>query len=107
MMAWVSTYRIRPPSGQSVMVRFGASIFWAAHCRWRNKWFMLVPGGSETEIAAPSFWWCRDETDASNESATEYSENIPKERVSFRRSKHPQQLSLFDDSEKLSQRRVA
>jgi hypothetical protein len=42
------------------MVRFGASVFFAAHERLIDKWVMIA-NGKEEEIAHPSLWWC-DET---------------------------------------------
>jgi hypothetical protein len=59
--SFVFTFRIKPPSGVTLMVRDGANVFDAYHCRWRNKWFMLLPGGREEAMpAAPQFFWLRD-----------------------------------------------
>jgi hypothetical protein len=90
-MSWVSSFRIPPPANKTILVRFGASILFAGYSRLTNQWFMLANGSQEL-ISAPSLWWCEDREINKNE--PEYSQNIPRERVSLRRSKLPQQLFL-------------
>lgn len=56
MPAFVSTAKHPPPSGQSLMVRAGGSVYWAAHnalLGWRH----LVPGHGEESILQPDEWW--------------------------------------------------
>ena len=88
-MSWVSTFRIPPPANQTISVRFGASVCFAAYSSLLRQWF-LIAGSYQEEIAAPSLWWLRD---GSNKSDQNYSEIIPQTKL--RRSKKPQQLSLF------------
>lgn len=91
---WVSTWRLPPPHNQTVMVRFGATVFDAAYSKWQNKWFMVLPGGQEEEIAEPPLWWCRDPQKAKL-AATEPDAIMPNvEKLSFRRSRRPKQLNL-------------
>lgn len=106
MGAWVTCYRVPPPTNEVILVRFGASVFFAAKSKWFNKWFLCANGRNE-EIEAPSLWYCDDESllsAASNEG--EKMNMPPAERINFRKSSRPKQLAFeFSDSVSLSHHR--
>ncbi len=92
-MAWVTPWRVSPPTNKTFLARFGATICFCARSKWTNKWFMVLPGGGETEMCEPDMWHCADEDYA----RTHQREGLApaRARVSLRPLKKPQQLSLF------------
>lgn len=95
MGAWVTISRVPPPTGKTILVRFGASIFFAAYSKWADQWFMVCPGGHEEKIEPPSIWFCAD--------AVEPDEEPIASESTFRKSNRPKQLSLaLNDSSLLS-----
>jgi hypothetical protein len=90
MAAWVTCFRVPPPVGRTIMVRFGAVVFDAAYSVWQRKWFMCEPGGRETEIEAPQLWFCRDAEASIQEARVLASQ----ETTSARKRKGPAQLVL-------------
>ncbi len=58
-MSWVTTWRVPPPANKTISVRFGSSVCFAAYKPLLDKWVMIA-GGREEEIAAPSLWWCEN-----------------------------------------------
>jgi hypothetical protein len=85
---WVSPFRLRPANNKVILVRFEASILFAAYSQWQRCWFLCANGGEE-KISDPDLWWCTDpNVTPEPEQATR------KEYVSLRRSKRPQQLEL-------------
>lgn len=57
---WVLCWRVKPPSGITLMVRSGGSVFFAAVSEW-SGWKMLVPGHGEEKIAQPDEWFITQE----------------------------------------------
>jgi hypothetical protein len=103
MGAWVTTWRVPPPTDRSILVRFGASVFAAAFSK-RTGWEMVVPGGGGEKIEEPQLWWCSDPNAKSDPLPAAPS----REPVTFRRSSRPKQLALgLNDSVSLSKRRAA
>jgi len=58
-MPWTSISLNPPPTGITLFVQYGGSIFFAAKNKWDDKWFHLH-NGTETECAEPEFWWSED-----------------------------------------------
>jgi len=75
------------------MVRFGASICFAAYNALLDRWVMIA-NGSEEILAVPSLWWCTDQRQDENNALTQ-SVIPPLTQTKMRRSRRPQQLSLF------------
>lgn len=59
MKRWVLTWRVAPPINQTISVRFGSSVMFAAYSKWRG--WLMVNGNYEEEIAEPPLWLCSDE----------------------------------------------
>lgn len=98
MGAWVTTLATPPPVGKTIMVRFGASIFFAAFSNLFG-WQMLAPEGRTENIEDPTLWWCPEAESKDDQSVPE----PQKSASTFRRSKAPKQLALaLDDSKSQS-----
>lgn len=80
--------------GKTIMVRFGASIFFAA-CSKIFGWQMVGPGGGLENIEEPGEWWCAEAPTIDDMTPVQRQSTTP----TFRRSKAPKQLALaLDDS---------
>jgi hypothetical protein len=60
-LKWVFTARIDPPVNETVSVRFGASVLFAAYSPILRQWYAVYPGAGEERIPEPPMWLCTDE----------------------------------------------
>lgn len=86
---FVSTFRIPPPYNKTILVQFGASIFFAAYSKILNQWFM-VANGTEERIDPPSLWYCEDPN------VTPEPAPMVQPRVNFRGTKKRAQQLVLD-----------
>jgi hypothetical protein len=86
MGAFVPCATNPPPTGQTLMVRSGSTVLFAAYSKFTG-WTWVIPGGHEERIAEPTEWWSADAT-APGEPPMSF------EAHALRRSKALKQLSF-------------
>jgi hypothetical protein len=63
---WVQTWRVPPPSGQTILARYGGSWCFVAYKRFLNVW-LLIANGTQHDIAEPPEWWCDEDYEREHE----------------------------------------
>jgi hypothetical protein len=61
MKSWVFTFRVEPPTDRVFSARNGADVFFAAHSRVLQRFYMVIPGHGEEEIDEPQMVYLEDD----------------------------------------------
>lgn len=96
MKLWVPPWRVPPPSGETILAKYGASLCFVSYSRALDRW-KLVANGTEEIVEAPPRWLCSGEYAAEHEiKGARPPAPLEKPIVSRRRRKGSQQLSLLE-----------
>jgi hypothetical protein len=59
--SWVFSFRVNPPTDRVFSARNGSDVFFAAHSRVLQRFYMVIPGRGEEEIDEPQMIYLEDD----------------------------------------------